>query len=230
MEDIQADLDAGRRRQDQAQQAMDACQKGAAVRPGPGRTLTNAMDGYQLRQSGRLHAGTACREQLRRETSQLDSVSPRPGSTGPWSRIFESYNKSVRSIMQESRRGGLEHIHGPVSHLIHTEDRFTTAIEIALGAAMQQIVVDTESDAKAAIGFLKRTGGGRATFLPLSAISPAPCRSPGGQLPGLCGGGLPPGPLRGPVPGDCGEPSGPDGHCGGAGQRHRHGPAVPQPV
>lgn len=45
---------------------------------------------------------------------------------------FESYNKSVRSIMQESRRGGLLHIHGPVSHLIHTEDRFTTAIEIAL--------------------------------------------------------------------------------------------------
>ena len=85
---------------------------------------------------------------------------------------FESYNKSVRSIMQESRRGGLLHIHGPVSHLIHTEDRFTTAMEIALGAAMQQIVVDAEADAKAAIGFLKRTGGGRATFLPLSAIAP----------------------------------------------------------
>ena len=92
---------------------------------------------------------------------------------------FESYQKSVRSVMQESRRGGLQHIHGPVSRLIHTEDRFTTAIEIALGAAMQQIVVGDESDAKAAIAFLKRTGGGRATFLPLGAIAPRTLQEPG---------------------------------------------------
>ena len=172
MEDIQADLDAGRRRQDQAQQAMDACQKALQSGRDRVRTLTNAMDGYQLRQSGRLQRRDGLREQLRRETSQLDSVSAKARVYRAMEQDFESYNKSVRSIMQESRRGGLEHIHGPVSHLIHTEDRFTTAIEIALGAAMQQIVVDTESDAKAAIGFLKRTGGGRATFLPLSAISP----------------------------------------------------------
>ena len=170
MEDIQADLDAGRRRQDQAQQAMDACQKALQSGRDRVRTLTNAMDGYQLRQSGRLQRRDGLREQLRRETSQLDSVSAKARVYRAMEQDFESYNKSVRSIMQESRRGGLEHIHGPVSHLIHTEDRFTTAIEIALGAAMQQIVVDTESDAKAAIGFLKRTGGGRATFLPLSAI------------------------------------------------------------
>ena len=73
----------------------------------------------------------------------------------------------------------MQHIHGPVSRLIHTEDRFTTAIEIALGAAMQQIVVGDESDAKAAIAFLKRTGGGRATFLPLGAIAPRTLQEPG---------------------------------------------------
>ena len=73
-------------------------------------------------------------------------------------------------VMREAERGALRNIHGPVSRLIRTDDEFTVAIEIALGGAMQQIVVDSENDGKAAIGFLKRTGGGRATFLPLSNI------------------------------------------------------------
>ena len=85
-------------------------------------------------------------------------------------RDFESYNKAVRMVMQEAQRGALRNIHGPVSRLIRTEDSYTVAIEIALGAAMQQIVVGTEQDGKAAIGYLKRTGGGRATFLPMSNI------------------------------------------------------------
>jgi chromosome segregation protein len=85
-------------------------------------------------------------------------------------RDFENYNKSVKSVMQEAQRGSLRGIHGPVSRLIRTEDSYTVAIEIALGAAMQQIVVDSEAEGKAAISYLKRIGGGRATFLPLSAI------------------------------------------------------------
>ena len=86
-------------------------------------------------------------------------------------RDFESYQKSVRLVMQESQRGRLPGIHGPVSRLIRTDDETTLAIEIALGGAMQQIVVGNESDGKAAIGHLKRTGGGRATFLPMNTVS-----------------------------------------------------------
>ena len=153
MEDIQADLDAGRRRQDPGSAGHGRLSKGAAVRPGPGPDLDQRHGRLPAAPVGRLQRRDGLREQLRRETSQLDSVSAKARVYRAMEQDFESYNKSVRSIMQESRRGGLEHIHGPVSHLIHTEDRFTTAIEIALGAAMQQIVVDTESDAKAAIGF-----------------------------------------------------------------------------
>ncbi len=72
--------------------------------------------------------------------------------------------------MQEAERGRLSNIHGPVSRLIRTEDQYTVAVEIALGASLQQIVVSTETDGKAAISFLKRTGGGRATFLPMNTI------------------------------------------------------------
>ena len=85
-------------------------------------------------------------------------------------RDFESYNKSVKLVMQEVQRGTLRNVYGPVSRLVRTQDQYTVAIEIALGAAMQQIVVGSEADGKAAIHYLKRTGGGRATFLPLSTI------------------------------------------------------------
>ena len=177
--DLQGDLDAGRQRQEQAQSAMDACR--SALQDGRERvqTLGNAISGYQLRYAGRLQRRDGLQEDLRRQTAQLDATSAKARVYRAMEQDFESYQKSVRSVMQESRRGGLQHIHGPVSRLIHTEDRFTTAIEIALGAAMQQIVVGDESDAKAAIAFLKRTGGGRATFLPLGAIAPRTLQEPG---------------------------------------------------
>ena len=72
--------------------------------------------------------------------------------------------------MQAAKGGSLRNIHGPISQLIRAEDQYTVAIEIALGGAMQQVVVDSEQDAKAAIAYLKRTNGGRTTFWPLSSI------------------------------------------------------------
>ena len=107
---------------------------------------------------------------VREMTQKLDSVTAKVRVFRAMERDFESYNKAVRMVMQEAQRGALRNIHGPVSRLIRTEDNYTVAIEIALGAAMQQIVVGNEQDGKAAIGYLKRTGGGRATFLPLSNI------------------------------------------------------------
>ena len=82
-------------------------------------------------------------------------------------------------MLQEAQRGGLRNVHGPVSRLIRTEDELTVAIEIALGAALQNIVVDTESDGKAGINFLKRVGGGRATFLPISTTKGRPLQETG---------------------------------------------------
>ena len=83
---------------------------------------------------------------------------------------YEGFSRAVKLIMQESSRGSLRNIHGPVSKLIKVEDKFTAAIEIALSGALQNIVVDREEDAKSAIGFLKSSDAGRATFLPLSAV------------------------------------------------------------
>ena len=81
--------------------------------------------------------------------------------------------------MGEAERGRLEGIHGPVASLIHVPDRYAVAVEIALGGAMQNLVVDREEDGKNAIRWLKQRDGGRATFLPLNAIRPSEFRDTG---------------------------------------------------
>ncbi len=85
-------------------------------------------------------------------------------------RNLEGFAHSVKLIMKESKKGTLSGIHGPVSRVIKTPAEYTVAIEIALGAAMQNIVTSTDTDAKKAIAFLKKHDGGRATFLPMTTI------------------------------------------------------------
>lgn len=88
---------------------------------------------------------------------------------------FEGYASSVRFVMQEYEKGGIAgagKIYGPVSKLISTAAEYTTAIEIALGNNIQNVVTDSEETAKAAIRMLKKEGAGRATFYPLTSIRP----------------------------------------------------------
>ena len=133
-------------------------------------TANNMIAGFALRQSSRNKRRDDLQEQVHKLTTELESVQAKVKVFRAMEQDFEGYQKSVRQVMQEAKRGSLRHIHGPVSQLIRTDDEYTVAIEIALGAAMQNIIVDTEADGKAAISYLKRTGGGRATFLPISVI------------------------------------------------------------
>lgn len=171
VEELKTDLAAGNQRRVQAQSALDGCRRSLEAARGQAQITSNSIAGYELRRGGRVQRRDDLQEQLRQCTAQLDSVSAKARVYRAMEADFDSYNKSVRSIMQESRRGSLQGIHGPVSRLIRTDDSYTTAIEIALGASMQQIIVDHENSAKIAISFLKRTGGGRATFLPMNTIT-----------------------------------------------------------
>lgn len=172
METLKADAKAGALRRGQAQAALNACRAELSAAQKQVETSQNTIAGYRLRQEGRAQRREQAQGSLQEITAQLNAISAKVKVYQAMELDYESYQKSVRSVMQESRRGGLQHIHGPVSQLIHTEDRYTTAIEIALGAAMQYIVVQSEQEAKAAIGYLKRINGGRATFLPISSIEP----------------------------------------------------------
>ena len=167
---LKADLSSGESRQNDAKAALEKAQAELKKANEEITILNNAIAGYTLRQTTRSKRAEELGEKLQSLRSELDSVKAKTRVFKAMEQDFEGYQKSVRMVMQESKRGALNHIHGPISQLIRTEDEYTVAIEIALGGAMQQIVVDSEQDGKAAIAFLKRTGGGRATFLPLSAI------------------------------------------------------------
>ena len=132
--------------------------------------LSNAMKGYSMRlDSRRARAEKRRKEQeaLELDLKQKDS---RIHMLEDMEKNMEGYAGSVRAVMREARRGSLRGIHGALSQLISVPEQYAVAIETAFGAALQNIVTDTENDAKRAIQFLKQTKGGRATFLPLSAV------------------------------------------------------------
>ncbi len=85
---------------------------------------------------------------------------------------LEGFSRTVRRVSAEGAKGVLGGIKGPISRLIQVKEEYATAIEVALGNAVQHIVTAKEQDAKRAIAFLKRENAGRATFLPLDTVKP----------------------------------------------------------
>lgn len=79
---------------------------------------------------------------------------------------YEGYAKSVKSILGARMHG----VEGVISKLLEVEDEYITAIEIALGNMLQNIVVSDEDAAKKCIAYLKTNKIGRATFLPLTSV------------------------------------------------------------
>ncbi len=133
-------------------------------------SLQNSISGYELRQQKRdekLAQKQEAFEALRRESEQK---SGRVRMLEDLEKNMEGYAGAVKAVMREARRGTLKGIHGPLSQLITVPDKYSVAIETALGAAVQFLVVDNENNAKQAIQYLKNSRGGRATFLPISAI------------------------------------------------------------
>ena len=82
---------------------------------------------------------------------------------------YVGFAKSVKSVLKADDLKSYA-IYGTVSGLIDVKKEYVVAIETALGGAMQNIIVESEEDAKAAIGFLRKNAAGRATFLPISSV------------------------------------------------------------
>ena len=128
----------------------------------------NIIAGHTLRMEEREKKAAAASEQRVKLTMDVGALDNRIRLLTEMEKEYEGFSKAVKVVMQV--RGSLRGIHGPVANLMKTDQKYSLAIEIALGAGLQNIVVDREEDAKAAINFLKQRDGGRATFLPLTAI------------------------------------------------------------
>lgn len=127
-------------------------------------TVLQKEDGAKKQKDELESKKTALSEQYNKKNSRLNMLIE-------MEKDFEGYNKSVKTVLSE-RSGALSDIkiHGVLSSLIETEKKYVTAVEIALAAAAQNVVVETEEDAKSAIEFLKKSKSGRVTFLPVSSV------------------------------------------------------------
>ncbi len=166
-EELERDRAAAAARQSEAQIQKNHAETALNAARETIQSAQNTIDGYRLRSETRVRKRDTLQKQVSELTVSCNTVQSRLKLFEEMERDFEGYSKAVRVVMQERSLRG---IHGPVSKLIRTKDAYTVAIEIALGGAMQELVVADEQAAKAAIQFLKRTDSGRATFLPLSVI------------------------------------------------------------
>lgn len=173
--DIQAAagrLEAEQQAQEQMETQLHACLDILAG-------AENKMQGVALKAESRRRKVDALREEQQKTAAALTNAQGRVKMLSDMQREYEGFSRSVKAVMQQAERGAMHGVHGPVSSLLTTEDRFVTAIDTALGASASSVVVDTAADGKRCIEYLRRTDGGRATFLPADTIRPNTLRETG---------------------------------------------------
>ena len=114
------------------------------------------------------------RQLERKLEGELGSVRSRRKVLAEMKRAHEGYYSSVRDLLRDAERDTSlsELIEGVVAELISVPAEYELAVEMALGSALQNIVVPTEQEAKQVIEYLRRRKYGRATLLPVSAMRP----------------------------------------------------------
>lgn len=151
-------------------------------------SATNTVKGYELRLQSRRQSLDVIKAELDENRLDTEEKRRRIKILKELENNMEGFGHSVKSVMNEAAKGVLKGICGPVSKLIKVEKRYSTAVETALAAAIQNIITETEADAKRAINFLKTAGAGRATFLPIATIKAREFKENGfEEMPGFVG-------------------------------------------
>lgn len=132
----------------------------------------NSMQGYQLKLKSKNDIAQGLKDKVDALSRNLDEKNSKARMLSDLEKNMEGFSGAVKAVMKQAGSKNLSGVHGPLSQLISVDNEYSTAVEVALGAAMQNIVVSSESDAKRAINYLKQNKQGRATFLPISAIKP----------------------------------------------------------
>lgn len=110
------------------------------------------------------------RADIEKQSADMQAAASRHNVLTEMTRDMEGYNMAVRRAMTYAKQRGLTGVKGVLAQLMTVPQAYETAIDMALGAAQQNIVTDTEETAKELINYLRQNRLGRATFLPMSAI------------------------------------------------------------
>ena len=176
---IAADIQAAGERLEREKKAHDALEARMRDCLDTLAGAKNKMQGVSLKAESRRKKVESLQAELAQATAALTDAKNRVKMLTDMQRDYEGFSRAVKSVMHAAERGTVHGVHGPVSALLTTEDRFVTAIDTALGASASSIVVDAAADGKRCIEYLKKTDGGRATFLPVDTIRPNQLRENG---------------------------------------------------
>ena len=180
----QSAKEAAAQRLDEAkQQAVELENSAAAAEEGKRRaerrlkdaeeTVTrndNIKAGLKLKLESRRRQQAEAADALQKADKERSNTSQRIHILEDLERNMDGYQQSVKAVMRAAAGRRLRGIIGPVAGILTVEKGYETAIETALGFALQNIVVEDQGCARAAIGFLKDERAGRATFLPLDTV------------------------------------------------------------
>lgn len=132
--------------------------------------LNRQVEDMQARVQALSEGSTDLNQRLARLQTERQQRDSRLKLLREMQRDYEGYNNSVKQVLLQARRQQGGGVHGVVADLIHVPARLERAMDMVLGGALQNIVVDRDEDAKRMIDYLRANRFGRATFLPISSV------------------------------------------------------------
>ena len=169
---LEQDAEALEAQRDDAKADLDDTRKYQTLLAENEKQLANIRAGLELKLKNRKNAldeADTAEQKLGRE---LDAARQRLSVLKELEKNMDGYQNSVKTVMRAASARRLRGVIGPVSAILSVEPGKETAIETALGGALQNIVVENEAAAKAGIALLRSENAGRATFLPLDTVQP----------------------------------------------------------
>ncbi|MBO4853964.1 MAG: chromosome segregation protein SMC [Oscillospiraceae bacterium] len=167
---LEKDLAAARERLENAREEAKINRRALDEAKDEAQSVANIISGHTMKMDSRRRRAEETRTEQTRLTVDVGALENRIHLLTEMEKEYEGFSKAVKSVMQAAEHSALRGVYGPVAGLMRTDEKYTVAMEIALGAGLQNIVVDREEDAKSAIHYLKQRDSGRATFLPLTTI------------------------------------------------------------
>ncbi|WP_024413080.1 chromosome segregation protein SMC [Streptococcus suis] len=161
------------RLQTEKQTAQEELAKSQLAAEQADQVLRGLLTAYQTKKEELEQAQAAYQAEQNRLFDLIDQLKGKQARQSSLEAILKNHSNfyaGVKAVLQAS--SSLGGIIGAVSEQLNFDTRYQTALEIALGGASQNVIVEDEATAKRAIAFLKEKRQGRATFLPLTTIKP----------------------------------------------------------
>ena len=167
---VESELAAAREKLAQSEKESKENRKALHAAREEAQAVSNIISGHSLKMDGRRRRAEEAAQKKLQLTMEENNLTGKIHMLSEMEKEYEGFSKAVKTVMLSAQKNTLRGIHGPVGSLLTMDERYTVAIETALGGGLQNIVVDREEDAKSAIVYLKQRDAGRATFLPMTAI------------------------------------------------------------